>query len=296
MNKTTYKTTLFGKWILSGEHAVLRGHPAIIFPVKTKKLELAYYSTEVEIRAEFSGNFAEEIQLLFWSALERAIEILDIQHHHLHGKLLIENNVPVGAGMGASGALGVAVGRWLQQLGDFAEANLFEFSRQLENLFHGESSGADIAAAIAGSGIYFSRSGAMHAVKQAWQPKWYLSFSEKPSATSRCVKKVKEKWDQDPKKAAKIDVEMAESVQLAEKALASTEKSALNLLAKAINQSHQCFKAWGLCEGIVENHINTLKQAGALAAKPTGSGDGGFILSLWAQDPPKELLDKMIFL
>lgn len=292
----TFNATVFGKWILSGEHAVLRGHPAIIFPVKTKKLELKYWETDDEIRAEFTGAFGEEIQFLFWSALERAIEILAIQHQNLRGKLLIENNILVGAGMGASGALCVVIGRWLQKLGYFAEANLFEFSRQLENLFHGESSGADIAAAIAGEGIYFSRSGAMHAVKQVWQPKWYLSFSEKPSTTSRCVKKVKEKWEADAKEAAEIDTQMAESVYLAEKALASDDSSALSLLVEAIHKGYQCFQAWGLCDGIVEHHIKELKTAGALAAKPTGAGDGGYILSLWETAPPQTLSEKMIVL
>lgn len=296
MNTETYKTTVFGKWILSGEHAVLRGHPAIIFPVKNKKLELTYWSTDDEIRADFTGIFGEEIQFLFWSALERAIEILAIQHQDLHGKLLIENNILVGAGMGASGALCVAIGRWLQKLDYFAEANLFEFSRQLENLFHGESSGADIAAAIAGSGVYFSRSGAMHSVKQTWSPKWYLSYSEKPSATSRCVKKVKDKWEADAKEAAEIDAKMADSVHLAESALAMNDASALPLLAKAIHQGYQCFQAWDLCDSIVEHHIKELKSAGALAAKPTGAGDGGYILSLWDAEPPKNLLDKMIAL
>lgn len=296
MNTETFKTTVFGKWILSGEHAVLRGNPAIIFPVKTKKLELNYWDTNDEIRAEFTGAFGEEIQFLFWSALERTIEILAIQHQDLHGKLLIDNNILVGGGMGASGALCVAIGRWLQKLGYFDEANLFEFSRQLENLFHGESSGADIAAAIAGVGIYFSRNGALHSVKQVWHPKWYLSFSGKPSATSRCVKKVKDLWETDQKKAAAIDLQMADSVHLAEKALATHDNAALSLLVEAIDKGYQCFQAWGLCDGIVEHHIKELKTAGALAAKPTGAGDGGYILSLWESAPPPALSEKMIAL
>lgn len=31
-----FQTTTYGKWILAGEHAVLRGHSALVFPIKEK--------------------------------------------------------------------------------------------------------------------------------------------------------------------------------------------------------------------------------------------------------------------
>lgn len=292
--KIDFETINYGKWILAGEHSVLRGHPAIIFPVKDKQLTLRYIKTGEEIRAEFSGEYGDEIQFLFWGTLERAIEILDIHHDSIKGKVLIDNNIPVGAGMGASAAICVAVGRLLVHLGLFAEANLLEFSRQLENLFHNESSGADIAVAIARSGIFFSRSGGMHPISMNWQPQWCLSYSDKPSATSRCVKQVKELWQQDPKLAEQIDAAMAESVGLAEQALQSSKDAGLPILSKAIQAGYNCFKRWQLCEGIVDNHIKTLRDAGALAAKPTGAGAGGYVLSLWKKAPPKSLPFELI--
>lgn len=288
-NPPTFQTTVHGKWILAGEHAVLRGHPAIIFPVKEKFLIFNYWTSDEEVRAEFCGDYGDEMQFLFWSVIERAIEILNIQHGRLTGHFLLENNIPIGGGMGASAALCVAVGRWFVDRKLVPMENLHEFARQLENLFHNESSGADIAVAIAGEGIYFSRSGGLHAIKTHWSPRWYLSFSEKFSTTARCVKKVKELWLQNPKLAQSIDSDMEESVLMAEKALQSTIEEGLEKLAKAIDIANQCFKRWGLIENNSERHINKLINAGALAAKPTGSGDGGFVLSLWNKKPPKNL-------
>src|SRR5258708_17231721 len=104
-----FQTQIHGKWILAGEHAVLRGHPAIIFPVNQKNLTLRYWSSQEEVRADFSGEYGDELQFLFWSAIERAVEILDIQHAQVLGRFHLDNSIPVCAGMGASAALCVAI-------------------------------------------------------------------------------------------------------------------------------------------------------------------------------------------
>ena len=62
-------------------------------------------------------------------------------------------------------------------------------------------------------------------------------------------------------------------------------EESLSQLANAINSARQCFIDWGLAGGHVEKHIEDLLSAGALAAKPTGSGDGGYVLSLWQTRP-----------
>jgi mevalonate kinase len=47
----------------------------------------------------------------------------------------------------------------------------------------------------------------------------------------------------------------------------------------------ESFSGWGLTTGVLGDHIQQLKDYGALAVKPTGSGDGGYVLSLWRQPP-----------
>jgi mevalonate kinase len=281
-----FSTTVHGKWILAGEHAVLRGHPAIIFPVTCKSMELHHWPSTEEAGAEFSGDYGEEMQLLFWSTLERALQILGLPHSYLNGKFAIANQIPIGTGMGASAALCVAIGNWFIAKGKLAKRELLEFARELENLFHSESSGADIAVAIAGKGILFSRKEGSKPITTAWSPQWYLSFSDKVSTTARCVKKVKELWRKNLSLATQIDAGMAESVALAIKALGLNEQDGLDLLASAVEKARHCFQRWGLIEGNVDRHITRLLEAGAIAAKPTGSGNGGYVLSLWERPPP----------
>jgi mevalonate kinase len=96
--------------------------------------------------------------------------------------------------------------------------------------------------------------------------------------------------------AAQIDEAMRDSVLAAYNALQMDEAEGLTCLADAINKAHICFTQWGLAGGRVEQHINQLLSAGALAAKPTGSGDGGFVLSLWPQKPAVQLPFELIAL
>ena len=43
-----------------------------------------------------------------------------------------------------------------------------------------------------------------------------------------------------------------------------------------------CFEQWGLIDSSVQAEMDRLSAQGALAVKPTGSGGGGYLLSLWA--------------
>ena len=53
--------------------------------------------------------------------------------------------------------------------------------------------------------------------------------------------------------------------------------------------ARDCFESWGLCDGAMGTHIKDLEEKGAVAVKPTGSGGGGYALSLWDQEPELSL-------
>lgn len=50
-----FATTTYGKWILVGEHAVVRGHAALVFPIKGKKLTLSYSATSPSLGADYAA-------------------------------------------------------------------------------------------------------------------------------------------------------------------------------------------------------------------------------------------------
>jgi mevalonate kinase len=290
----SFETRTYGKWILAGEHAVLRGSPALVFPLTSKSLELNYIATGESLKLEMLGAHGEELKLLFWGVLEKACELKNIQRTDLKGQLKLNSLVPVGAGMGASAAFCVAMARWFENLGYVKSDEIYDFSRELENLFHGESSGVDIAVAMTAKPLVFVRGGDRKAFEPTWKPQMYISYSGKRGVTVDCVNKVKALIAQNPSLGEKIDREMKKSVELCQQALMSHSADRMNFLAEGMDLAAACFHQWGLSEGEPERHMEWLSKHGALSVKPTGSGGGGYVLSLWDKNPSPEVLEKLI--
>ena len=152
-----FTTTTHGKWILAGEHAVLRGHSALVFPVRNKTLSLSYTPTTSDLTADYAGEAGTDLHLLFWSVLEHGMHLLGKSLNSLSGHFSLDSTIPIGVGMGASAALCVAVVRWFEAKAFISHENLQTFATQLENLFHGKSSGLDIAGVSATGGILFQK-------------------------------------------------------------------------------------------------------------------------------------------
>lgn len=287
------KTRTFGKWILAGEHAVLRGSPALAFPLTSRCLELEFEPGGSAMHVDFLGDHGEELKLLFYGVIETALSRLNISENP-HGRFTLTNSLPVGAGLGASAALCGAIGRWCEAQGWVTKDEVYEFARRLEDLFHGESSGVDLAVSLSAQGIRFVRGGERSPLKMGWQPQLFLSYCGQRGMTSECVNKVKRLFETDLSRAQALDQQMRDAVELSAEALAGSEAEGLMKLKTAIDKARGCFEAWELCGGDLGYHLRQLNEAGALAVKPTGSGGGGYVLSLWDKEPPSSLRARLV--
>jgi len=269
-----FRTEAFGKWILVGEHAVLRGAPALVFPLTSKSLQLHFTPTSEPFMLFYEGEAKTHAEEKVNLVLDTAFHLLNISPQ---GNLHIQNEIPVGTGLGASAALSVAIAKWLKACFE-PELDVFNFARELENLLHGQSSGLDIAGSMATDGCVYFQSGVATAMTPTWQPHIKLSYSGTEGNTAHCIEKVASLKARNPKQADAVDKNMQQSVEQAKEALTTQN---IHLLAKAMNHAAACFNEWGLISRSLKQHMDNELEKGALAVKPTGSGCGGHIISLW---------------
>ncbi len=134
------------------------------------------------------------MQALLQQILDYGMGLINHPKINQVGYFHIENNIPVGVGMGASAALCVVMARWFAAQKFIENNDVALFAKRLEDQFHGKSSGADIAGVCSQHGIYF-RQGQATPLSLKWAPYWYLSFSghqskdHKLRATSLCLAK-----------------------------------------------------------------------------------------------------------
>lgn len=268
------------KWVLTGEHSVLRGREAIAFPYPLMKLTLTYQST---LSSNITANpFQSQIRTL----ISRASEFLKTPLNINEGQIDIHSQIPIGAGLGSSAALCVAMAKFVLWKAEKNEDQLIELATHLEDLFHGKSSGMDVSAIAANTLpiLYSIEKRARLITPLGALPRFELYDTGKRGPTKECIQKVKH-WQQSmPHLMNHFDDQMGESTRIAYQALinfSSHPRESEEELAKAMSLAQQCFETWGLVTPeLIEQKHELLKQ-GALGVKLTGAGLGGFWVALW---------------
>lgn len=292
-NQPSFTTSAHAKCIIAGEHTVLRGKPAIVFPIFAKILKLSYFETA---SVSHENNFQNPFSDYLMNIVGKAVRIVQSQKVNVSfDQFIIENNIPIGAGIGFSAAASVVIGRWLTWMKLLKEEDFFSFCCEFENNFHGKSSGLDIAGSMNNSGIYYEI-GHMHPLKINWTPNLFISYCGIPKNTKKAVQHVNEVREEQPELGEAVDKKMHQSVAMVEEALAMDQNGGLQLLIEAIGLANDCFASWGLIPTTMQDHIDWIKKNGALAVKPTGSGEGGYVLSLWDQNFNSKLLSEVEFI
>ncbi|MEK9169291.1 MAG: hypothetical protein AAB788_00955 [Patescibacteria group bacterium] len=151
--KITYSVP--GKVILSGEHSVVYGKPALVTAIN---LRLKFSLTILE-RSSQDGNSNKEIQFIS-SKVKNYLKKEKINFVEKRFNFKIESEIPVGRGLGSSAALSVAsVATFLEFYTgrQFEKEIINDLAFQIEKHFHKNPSGADNSAACYGGLILYQK-------------------------------------------------------------------------------------------------------------------------------------------
>lgn len=273
-----------GKVILLGEHGVVFGHPALATGIErgvTASAERAEADRlEIEPWGVALGPDAEDDEPLA-RAFAAVLSLYPGPRSPLRVRARVE--LPGGAGLGCSAALGVAVmGALDEALGVTRDADaLGRESLAWERVFHGNPSGVDNAVSAAGGVVLFRRGEPLTAVSARRPLPLVVADSGEPSSTKTMVSGVARRREREPER---VDGVFEAIAALVHNGRLAVEAGALGDLGQLMDVNHALLSTLLLSTTRLEDLVGVARDAGALGAKLTGAGGGGCMVAL-AADP-----------
>lgn len=312
------------KWIMAGEHTVVRGGKALAFPLRNFSLSLDWSPANSSLKNLASGDannleicdMSPDLQKAFVNLLMSASDFCHIDFKKIIGKFRVQSDIPIKSGLGSSAAICTNLARLFESLGFCSSDKLQELATHLENLLHGKSSGLDIAVAISGRGVVFQHNKVQRFIDSfnSIGSVVFVSVNSggcifPASFHSDSLNRLNHStfWPHIALSHSGKKSSTAECAALVQELIRKDPKKAVEMdslmneganlcesgllnrrfsdIKKGIEYCNEAFKGWGLYNSTLEAHAKSLVKSGALAVKPVGSGLGGFMLSLWDNLP-----------
>jgi len=285
-----------GKLILSGEHAVVYGGPAIVTAVnryahctvtacdETKViLSAPEFSQYQEISLDNAHALYEQLQQRHQSFLEARIPITDVLKEAgeflifaviraLNGEadeggmqLTIRTDLPVGCGMGSSAAVAASIISSVRKYHQLTLNNesLFEMTMDCERLQHGYPSGIDPYASTYGGCLRYQLKQPIQSLNIPSRTFSLIHTGEPESSTGECVAQVKKNFEH-----SGIWSEFTSVQHEMQKALTTDDVPGL---AESIRRNHRLLIEIGVVPECVQDLIASIEARGG-AAKLCGAG------------------------
>jgi mevalonate kinase len=277
-----------GKAILTGEHFVLYGTPALAVPLTEMRTRVRLkVSGEHGLTLSSGGQLLENENAL--EMVRRAFRLLGCEPS---GHVEIDSDIPLGCGLGSSAALGVALVRGLAaHTGQTLEpSRVNDLAFELEKVAHGNPSGVDNTVVTYERGVWFQQG--LEPVPLCIQPMTLLiGDTGVRGDTAEAIKTVA-RWKESH---GNLFAEILEAGNREVLELRQALESAL--WAKAgpwLNRAHERLREVGVSHPALERLRCGALEAGAHGAKLTGAGQGGCVLTLVPSGKEEEVLERMM--
>jgi len=281
-----------GKVILLGEHAVVHGVPALAAGLSKGSRAHARYDASPSPIGE------AQLEISPWNVcvsrhdvqpLARAFDALlkarrEGSEHATERNVSAVMEIPGGAGLGSSAALGVAVLRALDAQDGLTRG--FEDAQRValawERVFHGNPSGVDTAMAISGGVAVYRRAPQEHEksltqLQLAKPLRLVVGHSGESGSTKKMVEQVAHQKDRDPSKFAQT---LEAITAIVTNGTAALERGDHVALGRLFDMNQALLSTWLVSTDTLEYMCGVAREAGALGAKLTGGGGGGCMIAL----------------
>lgn len=310
-----------GKLILSGEHSVVYGRPAVAMAIDRSVVATVEDTDDGQVsfdlpdigacdsftmRAlqEFKRRTATNYRLFLDGELGIRdvlykpvdlfkfgfITVLDGLHRSLDSGVVIKlkSNLPVGSGLGSSAASVLselrAVGHYLRV--DFKPEWAYEFSFEAEKLQHGHPSGVDSYISLNGGCAAFKQGNA-RSVPLPRMPMYLVETGCPETSTGECVINVKQHFEKDT-----IWNDFESVTREVEQAVRENNGA---LMRSLLRENHRLLCRIGVVPKKVQRFVSDVEAAGG-AAKICGAGsprgDRGGVVLVLADFMPSAIAEK----
>lgn len=277
-----------GKVILFGEHFVVENQPAIAVALSLRaRVKVSLTATGVirvssknlSMTREFAIPPSGEGDPLFpiaYSAYLAMKKIGSTQGVDIE----VDSSIPPGSGMGSSASVAVAtIAATSHALGvELPHEEISKLAFESEKIVHGKPSGIDNTIATFGGAIAYRKGeGFLKLNIDFSEVSLVLADTGRTRNTGELVKRVLALKEAFPNVLEPIYYAAG---RLAVEAAKLMERGDWEAVGVLMNVNHGLLSAIGVSTQEIEQLVYTARRAGALGAKLTGAGGGGFIVAL----------------
>jgi mevalonate kinase len=294
-----------GKLMLFGEHAVVYGHPCIVTTVGTR----VSVSTSV-----VDGNIffldAPEVGIRAYSKsmtdvgngdVPEEARYIETTLQHFLKRYPVQNGIRMQThadfssqiGFGSSSATVVSTLCALVKLFavSVSEKELFIMARDIVTQIQGRASGFDVAAAIWGNTIFFSKNGEVIEPLSVSSIPLIIGYTGVKADTKTLVEMVGQKMQRYPEKVDRI-------FQAIDKIVVEVKQQMIDgdwqRVGKLMDFNQEYLRDIGVSTEKLETLISAAKKAGATGAKLSGAGGGDCMIALYDTNENKRKISLAI--
>ncbi|MFO0553166.1 MAG: mevalonate kinase [Polyangiaceae bacterium] len=275
-----------GKIILTGEHAVVYGVKGIAAGIARG----AHAHVELSDGPESRLTLGDRTVAADENGDDLARAFAALLGASAAGPPVVVNavaEIPPGGGLGCSAALSVAIARAIDAAWSLEpdDQRVFERGMAWERVYHGNPSGIDTAAAMAGTFLVFERNVGHHTLYTAHDVWLAVAYSGSSASTKLMVDGVARIRTSRPELFEKF---LNGVKSITDNAVYAIDAADAQTLGKLMDYNQMLLAGMMLSTDTIETMCKAARDAGALGAKLTGSGGGGSVIALGGMCPRGE--------